>query len=164
MTRRKITEEERELFKQSFAEAIPIAASVLKPPPKRAKPFAAGETGLDGRTQERLKRGTLDPDARLDLHGMTEAVAHNSLLLFLRQAQARRCKLVLIVTGKGARVAEDAPFDMELQQRSRGVLKSAVPRWLNERDFAGLVASTATAHKKHGGEGALYVYLRKALR
>ncbi|MEI9885591.1 MAG: Smr/MutS family protein [Rhizomicrobium sp.] len=164
MSRRKITDEERELFRQGFAQAIPIPATVLAPAPKRAKPVTAGETGLDGRTDERLKRGLLAPDARLDLHGMTEAVAHGALLTFLRGAQARRCKLVLVVTGKGARVAEDAPFDMELQQRSRGVLRSAVPRWLGERDFAGLVASTRTAHKKHGGEGALYIYLRKPVR
>lgn len=170
MSRRKITPEERELFAQSFAQAIPIQASVLKPPPKSAKPLTAGETGLDGRTTERLKRGTLDPDARLDLHGLTESGAHNTLLLFLRTAQSRGCKLVLVVTGKGARrdaaatTAEDAPFDMELQQRSRGVLKAAVPRWLKEREFAGLVASTQTAHKRHGGEGALYIYLRKAVR
>ena len=161
MSRRKITDEERELFKESFANAIPIAALTLRPKEKPAKPLSAGETGLDGRTSERLKRGALDPDARLDLHGMTEAQAHGRLLLFLREAQSRRLKLILLVTGKGARVAEDAPFDMELQQRSRGVLKAAVPRWLQEREFAGLVASTQPAHKKHGGEGALYIYLRK---
>jgi DNA-nicking Smr family endonuclease len=161
MSRRKITEEERELFAQSFAAAIPIGAAALKPPPARAKPPTAGETGLDGRTDERLRKGTLDPDARLDLHGLTESGAHNTLLLFLRQAQLRGCKLALVVTGKGARVAVDAPFDMELHQRSRGVLKSAVPRWLKEREFAGLIAGTRTAHKRHGGEGAMYIYLRK---
>jgi DNA-nicking Smr family endonuclease len=162
MSRRKITEEERELFRQSFTETIPIQASVLNTPAKAARAAIAGETGLDGRTAERLRRGTLAPDVKLDLHGMTEAQAHGTLLLFLRGAQARGAKLALVVTGKGARLAEDAPFDMELQQRSRGVLKSAVPRWLKERDFAGLIAGTRAAHKRHGGEGALYIYLRKA--
>ncbi|HEY4941088.1 MAG TPA: Smr/MutS family protein [Rhizomicrobium sp.] len=168
MSRRKTTDEERELFRQSFVETIPIGAAVLKPPAsKRAKPPVAGETGLDGRTDERLRRGTLAPDARLDLHGLTEREAHNSLLLFLRTAQMRACKLVLVVTGKGARrdavatTAPDAPFDMELHTRPRGVLKSAVPRWLKEREFAGLVAGTRDAHRKHGGEGAIYIYLRK---
>ncbi len=161
MSRRKTTDEERELFRQSFVAAIPIGAAALKPPPKRAKPAMAGETGLDGRTDERLRRGTLDPDARLDLHGLTESEAHGKLLLFLKSAQMRACKLVLVVTGKGARAAPDAPFDMELHSRPRGVLKSAVPRWLGEREFAGLVAGTRAAHRKHGGEGALYIYLRK---
>ncbi|MBS0470031.1 MAG: Smr/MutS family protein [Proteobacteria bacterium] len=161
MTRRNATDEERELFRKSFAEAAPIHAHVLKPAAGPAKPASAGETGLDGRTAERLKRGTLEPDARIDLHGMTEAVAHDALLKFLRNAQRRGTKLALVVTGKGIAQDTDAPFDMELHQRSRGVLKSSVPRWLNERDFAGLIAATRPAHKRHGGEGALYVYLRK---
>jgi DNA-nicking Smr family endonuclease len=164
MSRRIITDEERELFRKGFAEASPIHAAVLKPPAASARPARAGETGLDGRTAERLKRGTLEPDARIDLHGMTEAVAHDRLLTFLRNAQRQGAKLALVVTGKGIAQAEDAPFDMELHQRSRGVLKSAVPRWLNERDFAGLIAATRTAHKRHGGDGALYVYLRKPVR
>ncbi|MBV9044505.1 MAG: Smr/MutS family protein [Alphaproteobacteria bacterium] len=108
-----------------------------------------------------MRRGVLEPDARLDLHGITESAAHNRLLVFLKNAQLRGHKLVLVVTGKGKAQAADAPFDMELNQRSRGVLKTAVPRWLEEHDFAGLVASTRAAHKKHGGEGALYIYLRK---
>jgi DNA-nicking Smr family endonuclease len=161
MSRRKITDEERELFKQSFSAAIPIGAAALAPAPKRTKPLVAGETGLDGRTDERLRKGTLDPDARIDLHGLTESGAHNTLLLFLRGAQARGCKLALVVTGKGARVDPGAPFDMQLHTSPRGVLKASVPRWLQEREFAGLVAGTRAAHRKHGGEGALYIYLRK---
>jgi DNA-nicking Smr family endonuclease len=155
MSRRKITDEERDLFRQSFDAAIPIGAAALKPAPARTKPAVAGETGLDGRTAERLRKGTLDPDARIDLHGLTESEAHNTLLLFLRGAQARGCKLALVVTGKGAR------FDMQLHTSPRGVLKASVPRWLQEREFAGLVAGTRAAHRKHGGEGALYIYLRK---
>jgi DNA-nicking Smr family endonuclease len=162
MKRRQITEAERELFVQSFAQAIPIQAAVLRPKtPRPGKALALGETGLDGGTTERLRRGTLDPDARLDLHGFTESEAHDTLLLFLRTAQIRRHKLVLVVTGKGARVAPDAPYEMDLGRKPRGVLKSAVPRWLKTREFAGLVAGTHGAHRRHGGEGALYVYLRK---
>ncbi|HXC57528.1 MAG TPA: Smr/MutS family protein [Rhizomicrobium sp.] len=161
MRSRKTTDAERELFVQSFAETRPLKAVLPSAAVKARKPAPVGETGLDGRTDERLRRGALAPDARLDLHGLTEAGAHRTLLLFLRTAQMRGCKLVLVVTGKGARVAPDAPFDMELQQRTRGVLKSAVPRWLGEREFAGLVAGSRAAHRRHGGEGALYVYLRK---
>ncbi len=161
MSRRKTTDEERDLFRQSFAAAIPIGAAALAPAPTRVKPLTAGETGLDGRTDERLRKGTLDPDARIDLHGLTESEAHRTLLLFLRGAQMRQCKLVLVVTGKGARIAPDAPFDMQLHTSPRGVLKAAVPRWLKEPDFAGLAAGIRPAHKRHGGDGALYVYLRK---
>ena len=163
MTRRKITDEERDLFKQSFDEARPLHADVLKAPahPRTPKTIVPGGSGVDGNTSDRLRKGQLEPEAKLDLHGMTESRAHGAMLNFLRGAQQRGCKLVLVVTGKGKPMAEDAPFDMELHERSRGVLKAAVPRWLNERDFAGLIAGTRAAHKKHGGDGALYIYLRK---
>ena len=162
MSRRKTTDEERILFQETISEARPLApaAAAVRVKPRHAA--TAGVTGLDGRTDEKLRRGTLEPDARLDLHGFTERDAHNALLLFLRGAQMRRHKLVLVVTGKGARVAPDAPFDMELNYRSRGILKAVVPRWLREPSFAGIVAGTRAAHRKHGGEGALYVYLRKS--
>ena len=163
MTRRKTTDEERVLFKESFAEARPIHADVLKVPtaPRAPKRIVPGGSGVDGNTQDRLRKGQLEPEAKLDLHGKTESAAHRVLLGFLRGAQQRGFKLVLVVTGKGKKMAEDAPFDMELHERSRGVLRAAVPRWLNEPGFAGLIAGTRPAHKKHGGDGALYVYLRK---
>ncbi|MEJ0027768.1 MAG: Smr/MutS family protein [Rhizomicrobium sp.] len=163
MSRRKTTEEERELFVQSFAEARPLHADVLKPPapPKRPARIVEGGSGVDGRTTERLRRGLLEPEAKLDLHGLTENAAHRALILFLKGAQQRGHKLVLVVTGKGKAMDADAPFDLELHGRARGVLKAAVPRWLKEPEFAGLLAGTRGAHRKHGGEGALYVYLRK---
>ena len=162
MTRRTVTQEERELFAKGFAEARPLATGALKVlQPKTSARVVEGGTGVDGNTDERLRRGQLEPEARLDLHGMTESAAHRVLLTFLKGAMARRHKLVLVVTGKGRPQAEDAPFDMELNMRSRGILKAAVPRWLNEKEFAGLVAGTRAAHKKHGGEGAMYIYLRK---
>jgi DNA-nicking Smr family endonuclease len=162
MSRRKTTHEERVLFEETIAEARPLAPVAPATVPAVHKHKAApGVSGLDGRTDEKLRRGLLEPDARLDLHGFTERDAHHALLLFLRTAQMRRHKLVLVITGKGARLAPDAPFDMELNYRSRGILKAVVPRWLREPSFAGIVAGTRAAHNKHGGEGALYVYLRK---
>lgn len=160
MSQRKTTDDERELFHKSFGEARPLATAARRP--QHAKAAQPGATGVDGRTDERMRRGLLEPDARLDLHGVTEKDAHRTLLLFLKGAQARNHKLVLVVTGKGKTLDPGAPFDMELNRRSRGVLRTAVPRWLNEREFAGLVAGTRAAHRRHGGEGALYIYLRKA--
>jgi hypothetical protein len=71
--------------------------------------------------------------------------------------------LVLVVTGKGgdARVARDEPFDLELDKTRRGVLRSLTPRWLKEPGLAELIAHVGEAHRRHGGAGALYVYLRK---
>lgn len=161
---RSVTAEEKALFEESFKEARPLADT---PPAPKARKTAASQaqTGVDGRTAERMRRGTLEPDARLDLHGFTEAKAHGALVTFLRSAQMRGHKLVLVVTGKGGKPPDPhAPFDLELNMRSRGVLKSVVPRWLGEPGLAGIVADTREAHRKHGGAGALYVYLRKKAR
>jgi DNA-nicking Smr family endonuclease len=130
------------------------------PPPRRQ----TGPTGLDGRTADRLRRGLLQPDAKLDLHGLTEAAAHRALITFIKGAHARGVRLALVVTGKGGREEPaDAPFDLEFDRRTRGVLKMMTPRWLQERDLVDLVADVRSAHRKHGGGGALYVYLRKRM-
>ena len=165
MTRRRTTDQERTLFQQAVDEARPVAQvehADLARAKKSANLLSNGISGLDGRTDDRLRRGLIKPDARIDLHGLTERDAHHALLLFLRTAQARRHKLVLVITGKGARLAPDTPFDMELNYRSRGILKSVVPRWLREPAFAGIVAGARSAHGRHGGDGALYVYLRRS--
>jgi DNA-nicking Smr family endonuclease len=117
-----------------------------------------GAKKIDGHTVEKLKRGELQPAARIDLHGMTEAAAHGALLSFLMGAQARGVRLALVVTGVGnPRPDENA----EWMRAPHGVLKQMVPRWLNEKQFAALAVGAAPAHIRHGGEGALYVYLRK---
>lgn len=164
--KRTTSEEEARLFRESLAEVRPRLAkrapTKTRPDvtPKSAKP--ALEPGIDGRTAERLRRGRLEPEACLDLHDMTEAAAHRALTTFLKHARERGSRMVLVVTGKGLRgPASDAPFDLELHQRPRGILKSLTPRWLKERDLARMIAKVVPAHRRHGGEGALYVYLRK---
>jgi DNA-nicking Smr family endonuclease len=164
--RRKTTDAERAEFVEAFKESRP-----MKPAPKKAaKKVTKAELlaprklagGLDGNTADRLRKGAMEPDRRIDLHGMTEAVAHRALLTFLRNAQRNGAKLALVVTGKGARAPDPyAPFDLELEMRSRGVLKSMVPRWFREPEFAALIADHRSAHLRHGGSGALYVYLKK---
>ena len=171
--RREASAEERALFEAALKDAAPLKKPArVKPKPGAAKVKAAHavhrapvERGLDGNTAERLRRGVLEPQARLDLHGMTEAVAHRALVMFVRSAFARGLRLVLVVTGKGLKPpAPNAPFDLELDMRARGVLKAMTPRWLAEPELAGFVADVRTAHRRHGGAGALYVYLRKASR
>jgi DNA-nicking Smr family endonuclease len=166
MTRKRtVTDEERALFEQGFKEARPLADPTSASKPARTAKSHETHTGVDGRTAERLRRGTMEPNARLDLHGFTEAAAHGALITFLRSAQMRGHRLALVVTGKGTRKSDPyAPFDLELDARSRGVLKTAVPRWLKEPALAGIVADMREAHRKHGGAGALYVYLRKAAK
>ena len=171
--RREASAEERALFEAALKDAAPLKKPAkVKPKPgiAKAKPERRGfrapvERGLDGNTAERLRRGALEPEARLDLHGMTEAVAHRALVTFIRSAFARGLRLVLVVTGKGLKApAPDAPFDLELDMRTRGVLKTMTPRWLADPELSGFVADVRAAHRRHGGAGALYVYLRKPAR
>ena len=163
--------EERELFVETFKDARALVKqkpAAPKSPKSKAVALPAPvmrrrAAGLDGNTAERLRRGQLDPEARLDLHGMTESTAHRALVTFLRAASARGLRLVLIVTGKGGkRAASDTPFDLELDVRARGVLNTMTPRWLAEPELAGFVADVRVSHRRHGGAGALYVYLRKS--
>ncbi len=167
MTRRQTTDEERALFEQAvgarksrLAKRKPVAAPEKKAA-KRIVSAMPAPTGVDGATALRLKRGKLEPGARLDLHGLTEAQAYRALVTFVRGAHARGLRLLLVVTGKGRPLPGDKPFDLELVARSRGVLRTLVPRWLAEPDLARFVARTDEAHRRHGGAGALYVYVRK---
>lgn len=105
---------------------------------------------MDRKTTRALGRGRRRADASLDLHGLDQALAHASLLRFLRGAQAAGHGLVLVVTGKG-RPGEEG----------RGVLKRLVPLWLSAPDLRPLVLGLAGAGPRQGGGGALYVRLRR---
>ena len=126
------------------------------PPPKPA-PKAPALVIIDRRTKQRLSRGRAEIDARLDLHGMTQAAARQRLESFLRSAQARGHGLVLVITGKGRPAGRDSHSDEE-----RGVLRRQVPHWLSLPDFRPLVVGFTEASIGHGGTGALYVRVRKA--
>jgi DNA-nicking Smr family endonuclease len=126
----------------------PVAIRVAKPP---APPPLVG---LARREKQQLARGRAAIDTRIDLHGMTQAQAHVALVRFLRRAQAEGAKFVLVITGKGARAAD--------AHGERGVLRRQVPHWLQLPDLRDAVAGFEEAHIAHGGEGALYVRLRRA--
>jgi DNA-nicking Smr family endonuclease len=110
---------------------------------------------LDRRLRQRLARGRDGIEARIDLHGMTQREAHAALLSFLRRAQTDGAKIALVVTGKGRR--EDARDGAA----ERGVLRRQVPMWLALPEFRPFVVGFDAAHVSHGGEGALYVRLRR---
>jgi DNA-nicking Smr family endonuclease len=127
-----------------------------KPAPKPAHvPRAAP---LDRQTSRQLDKGKLEVEARLDLHGMRQRDAHAQLRRFLKVAQARGLKHVLVITGKGAEQAASKSF---YEEDERGVLRNAVPHWLSGPDFATLVVSFSQAPRRLGGGGALYVRVRR---
>jgi len=111
---------------------------------------------MDRKTHRDMGRGKLEPEARIDLHGMTLAQAHPELIHFLLGAQERGCRLALVITGKGKRGLDEGP----IPQR-QGVLRHQVPQWLRLPPLGPVVMQVSEAHLKHGGSGAYYVYLRK---
>jgi len=121
-------------------------------------------TGLDRRTSQRLARGQAEIEATLDLHGHGQETAHQALHAFIARSRARALRCVLVITGKGAspyaRHTLHGSTFYEVPER-QGVLRSAVPRWLNEADLRIHVSGFQPAHPKHGGGGAFYVWLRK---
>jgi len=108
---------------------------------------------LGRRERARLSRGGREIDARLDLHGMTQTRAHRALSDFLQRAHIDGLTFVLVITGKGGAAAAHS---------GRGVLRRQVPQWLSLPEFRTLVVGFEEAHIGHGGEGALYVRIRRA--
>jgi len=172
MTRRidRLSEDDRILWnlvartakplKGKGAVDIPDMAVETKPAPPPA-PAAAGPAAaakpktqhvshaLDDQTLNKLAKGRLPIEGRVDLHGMTQDEAYSLLFSFLHRAHAGGIRYVLIITGKGSSSGGD------------GVLRRAVPAWLSTPAFRPLVSSHDHAARNHGGSGALYVRLRR---
>lgn len=183
--------EEKELWKKVIEQAAPMhpdrpMMTAPPPPTTRAKPvktpvpsFRVGATAppkpphadlapspgarvakhsvaMDRKRFAHMKKGRLSPEARIDLHGMTTAQAHPALQRFILDAVADGRRLVLVITGKGKTRPDFGPIP-----ERHGVLRHQVPHWLNSAPLRPHVLQIAEAHLKHGGGGALYVYLRK---
>jgi DNA-nicking Smr family endonuclease len=168
---RQASREERALWRHAMRDVTPMAPQASPEPapaPIEVPPLAAPATpviagplpalapaaapGLDRRSAERLRRGQLPIAARLDLHGMTQEEAHRALDGFLARAYDLGQRCVLVITGKG--------FRRGLETRE-GVLRAAVPRWLNEAPNRARILAFTTATPRDGGGGALYVLIRR---
>lgn len=111
---------------------------------------------MDAKAFTRMSKGKLAPDARIDLHGMTVSEAHPELIRFILNAHSGGARLVLVITGKGKPGPDFGPIPQRY-----GILKHQVPNWLRSPPLVGLILQISDAHLKHGGAGALYVYLRR---
>ncbi len=155
---RKAKSEERDLWDRAMRGVKRLHGReahelVLVPLPAPPAPTARDETtapapqapsrGLDRRSAQRLKRGQMAIEGRLDLHGMTQEEAHRALGAFIARSHDAGLRAVLIITGKS------------------GVLYGAAPRWLEEGENRGRVLAASRAQPQHGGTGALYVLLRR---
>jgi DNA-nicking Smr family endonuclease len=126
--------------------AIPVAVPLPK------KPAVPPLAPLGRRERSQLSKGKKEIEARLDLHGMTQARAHRALSGFLHQAHGDGLTFVLVITGKG-KIGNES---------ERGVLRRQVPQWLSQPDFRTFVVGFEEAHIGHGGTGALYVRIRRS--
>jgi DNA-nicking Smr family endonuclease len=149
--------------KKSEEPAVAAALAPLRPthavkasppaPPKAHVPPPLVPLGR--RMRSKLARGSESIDDRIDLHGMTQADAHAALAHFLRRAQHRGARVVLVITGKGVRTSAEASSE-------RGVLRRQVPHWLESAALRPVVIGFESAGVGHGGAGALYVRLRRS--
>lgn len=105
--------------------------------------------GLDRKRGERLRKGKLEIEATLDLHGLTLDRAEAAVRSFITSSQSMGRRTVLVITGKG------------YQHGSEGVLRSGLPRWLNTEPLRSKIVAFDFAQPRHGGQGAYYVYIRK---
>ena len=149
----------------------PVAVTLQAKPPAAIPRFQIGEKAalfrkdvalpgpgivMDAKAFTRMSKGKLAPDARIDLHGMTVSEAHPELIRFILNAHSDGARLVLVITGKGKPGPDFGPIPQRY-----GVLKHQVPNWLRSPPLGGLILQVSEAHLKHGGAGALYVYLRR---
>jgi DNA-nicking Smr family endonuclease len=165
--RRRLSEDEQNMWGNVARSVTPIRRARAPDSAKHGEPQPAAQprntpaaaavapstvpprlAPIDRRARQKLARGRDPIDARIDLHGMTQAQAHAALARFLRKAQSDDAKYVLVVTGKG-------------REPERGVLRRQVPLWLEQSEFRSLVVGFDTAHVGHGGEGAFYVRVRR---
>ena len=140
---------------EASVAASPATLPKSPPPaslPRAAKPAVPPLAPLGRRERSQLSRGRKEIEARLDLHGMTQTRAHHALSDFLQRAHGDGLTFVLVITGKGRMGAES----------ERGVLRRQVPQWLSQPEFRALVVGFEEAHIGHGGEGALYVRIRRS--
>ena len=122
----------------------------------RLNPLQIGETtDIDKNTAKRFRHGELKIERRLDLHGYTEDEAWNAVENFVKNAYIDNLRCILIITGKGLPHPEDDIY------AKHGIIKEKVPQWLNTPQLRPLILSISYAQIKDGGNGALYVLLRR---
>lgn len=142
--------------------AEPVATSLAPPPTARPStglprpgrpalpPLTPGSiANIDRRTGDRFRRGHLAIDGRIDLHGMTQAQAHGALAAFVHRSWSEGKRCVLVITGKGTFTG------------GPGVLRQAVPGWLADARLRPMVLAIQPAQPRDGGDGALYVLIRR---
>lgn len=118
---------------------------------------AQSQRNMDERTHTKMRKGKLRPEAKLDLHGMHAAHAHNELTAFVRRCHSQGRRLVLVITGKGSKAHDEGG----IMPSRQGILRHSLPHWLSSAEMRVMILQITPAHIRHGGGGAYYVYLKR---
>lgn len=138
---------------------VPPARPEPVPTPTPTQPLTAG--GLDSSWDRKLGRGPLQPDVTIDLHGMNLAMAHERLNGGIAQALAMGARVILLIAGKHRPVAENGLLNHLEPGEKRGAIRARLLDWLAAGPHAGRIAAVRPAQPRHGGDGAVYIVLRK---
>ena len=143
-------------------ETKPIkqVTNISKVPIAISDHFPGRAPGIDRKTSLKLKKGKVEIDYKLDLHGLTQTEAKQALEEAILEAWKNRLRLILVVTGKGLRHSKSTSLS---DNEARGVLRRAVPGWLKEIPLSNFILAFSSAQQIHGGTGALYVLLRRQI-
>ncbi|MFZ4124484.1 MAG: Smr/MutS family protein [Rickettsiales bacterium] len=146
MKKRDLTEQEREewLIENGQKPKTSAPKKQAEPSPTSKKSVAARPVQLGQITAIDTKRLTAPIDATLDLHGMSEDAAHRALTRFMKTAIANEARTLLIITGKG-----------------KGILRAAVPKWLDVPSLRPFILALTYATPREGGEGAYRVLMKR---
>lgn len=139
-------------------EAAPNAN--LNPPPKHRviKKSEPSIRHLEAASNhKRIRRGKLQIDDTLDLHGLTQASAQARLEGFIIKSNWENMRCVLVITGKG----DSANLPREIMRAPKGILRERLRGWLNSPNLKPMIAGISQANLKHGGSGAFYILLKR---
>ena len=109
---------------------------------------------MDRNTRERLRKGKIEPDGKLDLHGYRYGAAHSAFENFLDHHIRVGNRTVLVVTGRGGK-------KLSSERSAPGVLRKSLDQWVDESPHRTSITCVCQAHRNHGGEGAFYIRLKK---
>ncbi|WP_245646529.1 Smr/MutS family protein [Sphingomonas soli] len=138
------------------SKPTPKVMKPVAPPVPAPRTVARSSNTLDGSWDRQLSRGLVSPESAIDLHGHSLASAYDRLDRGLEQAIAQGDRVLLLVTGKPPRPESERPH-------ARGAIRAAVGDWLASSRHAGRIAAVRNAHPRHGGNGALYIVLRRPI-
>ncbi|MDG6080169.1 DNA mismatch repair protein MutS [Erythrobacter litoralis] len=154
-----VTKPPKALPKVSVAPPAPIKKpAVSVPKPRRTvahTPPTSVQRGLDSHWERRMKAGSVEPDFTLDLHGHGLDAAYNRLMSGVAQARAMDARTILLIAGKSR------PVDPADRGTRRGAIRAKVLDWLAASSHSSAIAAIRKAHRRHGGEGALYIILKR---